>query len=301
MMKKTMMMVVAGLLIAVAASAQGVKISPKMEKGMKKVYKSETVMNVAGKELNLKGTQTFVVADRQADGWQLNFTASDFESNVGDDPMGLVMLLGQLMNDGVTSKMKTDANGKVTGLINIDEIKQRGLDAAEVIFNRLLEKSPEMAQMLPKDALREQLGSQLTEENMVKTMQEAASVMALNGRQIATGAQEDFVNMQGMKMKRMYFLTKKDGSAITTNAKIDMSKDELKQLIFSQAEKTMPDQLEMIKQNIDMMMSQMNFDATEKATYEFGADGWVRSMTVESQMDAMGQKTSQTTTITLVE
>jgi len=82
---------------------------------------------------------------------------------------------------------------------------------------------------------------------------------------------------------------------------MNMTKDELKQMIIAQLEKTMPDQAEMIKQNIDMMIGQMAFDATEKATYEMGADGWVSSLTVENSTDAMGQKTNSTTTVKLAQ
>jgi len=297
-----MTIIVTCLLMAVAASAQGVKIAPKMQKGMKKTYQVETVMSVVGKEVKFSVKQHYVVKDRLADGWQVDQTVSDFSSNVGDDDiMGFLMLFGQQLDNGLTTSLKLDDSGRVAGLLNYDQQKQHALDAAEAMLNKLLEKHPEAQQMAPREALMAQLNAQMTEENIVKAAREASSVLAMNGRQVMTGAQEDYTNTQGLKMQRMFFLTKKDGSALTTSAKINMSKDELKQMVIAQIEKTMPDQVEIVKQNIDMMMDQMKFDATEKATYEFGTDGWVRSLTVETQQDALGQKTSQTTTIRLVE
>ena len=101
-------------------------------------------------------------------------------------------------------------------------------------------------------------------------------------------------------MQRTYFLTKKDGSTITTSSKMNMSKDEIKQMIIAQIEKAMPEQAEMIKQNIDMMMGQLTFDASEKATYDFGPDGWITSLKAETTNDAMGQKTATTASVTLL-
>lgn len=297
-----MTMVVACLMMAVAAQAQGVKISPKMEKGMTKVYQIESTVNAAGKEVKMTAKQTFKVADRTSDGYLLTSVTEGFKSNVGDDDlMGTLMTLGMQLTDGISTTVKTDADGKVTGIANYEEMKQKAFDAIDVMFNRILEKHPEAAQMLPRDVLTQQISGQLTEESTVNSMIEASSVLALNGKTVANGAQESFTSQQGLKMQRMYFLTKKDGSMVSTSSKMNMSKDELKQMIIAQIEQTMPEQADMIKQNIDMMMGQMTFDATEKASYELGADGWVKSLTVESQSDAMGQKQSSTTRITLVE
>ena len=290
------------LLLTVATLAQGVKISPKMVKGMKKNYQMETVIKVAGKEFKMTAKQNVEVVDKLADGYLLRCTLSDFSSNVGDDNVaGLLVAMGMQMTNGINTMLKTNADGKVLAIQNFDEMKQKAVDMCDVLLNRFFEKMPEAAQMVPREELLAQLTGQLTEENFINSMQSASSVTALNGKTIATGSQESFTSEQGLKMQRTYFLTKKDGSALTSTARMNMTKDELKQMIIAQLEKTMPDQAEMIKQNIDMMIGQMAFDATEKATYEMGADGWVSSLTVENSTDAMGQKTNSTTTVKLAQ
>ena len=300
-MKKTMMTIVACLLIAAAATAQGVKVSAKMEKGMKKTYQSEIVMNVGGKEVKFGAKQNYVVADRLPDGYRLDCSTSDFTSNVTDDDvMGMLILLGQQMNEGMTVSLKTDDDGKVLGLLNGDEVRQHGMDTFDVLLNRLFEKHPEAAQMMPREALKAQVTAQLSDDNLLQSVQEFTNILALNGRQIMTGSQEEHVNTSGLKMQRTYFLTKKDGSSITTTSKMNMTKDEIKQMIIAQIEKAMPEQAEMIKQNIDMMMGQLTFDASEKATYDFGPDGWITSLKAETTNDAMGQKTATTASVTLL-
>lgn len=49
-------------------------------------------------------------------------------------------------------------------------------------------------------------------------------------------------------MKRMYFV---NGRNVTVSGSANMSKEELKKLIIEQVEKMMPEQADMVKQNID--------------------------------------------------
>jgi len=66
-------------------------------------------------------------------------------------------------------------------------------------------------------------------------------------------------------------------------------------------EKSLPDQADMIKQNIDQLMNSgmLKMEMKETASYELQPDGWVKSIKAESTHDAMGQKMKTTTTVTL--
>ena len=119
-------------------------------------------------------------------------------------------------------------------------------------------------------------------------MQNTTSPMMLNGKSLMTGAQEDYTNEQGLKMKRMYFV---NGKSITTNGSMSMTKDEMKQFLISQVEKLMPGQADMVKENI------VKIDSKETATYELQDDGWVKTMKVETTYNAMGQETKSTVNI----
>ena len=121
-------------------------------------------------------------------------------------------------------------------------------------------------------------------------------VLSLNGKTISNGATDSYENEEGFKMKRMFFVA---GKNIIVNSTLNMSKDELKTLIIKQVEEQAPEQAEMIKQNIDMVMGQMKFEVTGKSTFTMQDNGWVKSVKTEASQEAMGQSTKSVTVTTL--
>lgn len=75
-------------------------------------------------------------------------------------------------------------------------------------------------------------------------------------------------------------------------ANMDMDKESLKKMIIEKVTEMAPDQAEMVKQNIDMVLSSgmLKLEATEKGSYEVGNDGWMKTISVEKEMNTMGQK-----------
>ena len=144
-----------------------------------------------------------------------------------------------------------------------------------------------------------QVAGQLTEGYMVNAAKLSNSPLALNGKTVVIGAQDEYTNDQGMKMKRMYFLA--GNNKVTTTSTMNMSKEEMKQMIIDKVSEMAPDQADMVKQNIDMVMASgmMKIEATEKANYELDANGWVKSITVENETNSMGQKVKINATVTL--
>ena len=191
---------------------------------------------------------------------------------------------------GETIKVATDSEGKILKIINKDELNEKIKAKADKAISEVLESSPELAQ-LPKEAIVEQISARLNDEALLETF----DVLTLNGKTIVSGAQEEYTK-EGMKMKRMYFVT---GKNIIANSTLNMSKDELKQFIIDQVTADMPEQAEMIKQNIDMIMSSAKFDLSEKTTYELQDNGWVKSIKTDSKREMMGQKSSSTSVVTL--
>ena len=113
-----------------------------------------------------------------------------------------------------------------------------------------------------------------------------------------TGLQDEFVSKDGMKMKRMYFV---NGHNIIANANLNMSEDEMKELIIKQAEERAPEQAKMIKENIDQVMASgvLKINMEQKDTFELHNDGWVKSITTENVTETMGQKIITTSTTNL--
>ena len=145
------------------------------------------------------------------------------------------------------------------------------------------------AGIVAKENLKKQVTQSLTVDGLVETLQASTSPLALNGKTIMTGNQEEFVNKDGMKMKRLYFV---NGKTIIANSAMNMTEEEMKQLIIKQVEKSAPDQAQMVKDNIDQLMSSgmLKMNHKETATYELDDDGWVKSIVVESTTETMGQQ-----------
>ena len=208
------------------------------------------------------------------------------------------MAAAQEVMMGADVKVSTDSNGKPVRINNYADLQQRIDKNADLFVDKMLKAIPQLEQMLPKDALKKQITESTTEDNILNSLRWSTSPLALNGKTIVTGAQEEYTNEQGIKMKRMYFV---NGQAVTTNSSMNMSKEEMKQLIIAQVTKLMPEQAEMIKQNIDQLIStgMLKIDMKETATYELQDDGWVKAIKAESTNETMGQKMTINTNITM--
>ena len=88
---------------------------------------------------------------------------------------------------------------------------------------------------------------------------------------------------------------------MTSSSNLDMSKEELKDLIITQVEKIAPEQADAVKQNFDQLMASGMFKMEQKetASYELQDDGWVKSLTVDNTTNSMGQQMNTKTTVTI--
>ena len=191
-----------------------------------------------------------------------------------------------------------DKDGRIQNILNGDEVKARVDKQADAFIDQMLADVPQLAGVVSKDALKQQVSQSLTVEGLVQTLQQATSPLALNGKTIASGSQEEFVSQEGLKMKRMYFV---NGKTIIANSVMNMTEDEMKQTIIKQVEKSAPDQAQMIKDNIDQLMStgMLKMDHKETATYELQDDGWVKSIVVAATTETMGQTVVSKSIVTL--
>lgn len=280
------------LLMALMAQAQ-TKIAPKLENGFKAVYTEKSTISMMGKELTINSDNEYVVSDVTADGAIITITntSMDLPSTEGMDPVSIMLLMSAQINKGTMVKMAVDANGAPQKILNLEEVKAKAGETIGTIVTKMFDTMPELSQAMSKEDMTGQLAATITEELFLND-----NVLALNGKTIANGYQDTLTNDDGMKMKRMYFIA---GKKIISNAKLDMSKDELKEFIIKQVEKEAPEQAQMVKDNIDMLMGQLKFDATEKNTYEMKDNGWPASITSEQSKDSMGQSMKMTTVISL--
>lgn len=296
---KKIMMASLMLTIAMALEAQ-VKVAPKMEKGTVKTYVAEATITLPGQgDVKVTADSKYAITDAKADSYVLEMVSTDVktECEPGNIAGKLVAAAQEMMKDAVV-RATLDKDGRIQNILNGDEVKARVDKQADTFIDQMLADVPQLAGVVSKDALKQQVSQALTIEGLVQTLQQATSPLALNGKTIASGSQEEFVSQEGLKMKRMYFV---NGKTIIANSVMNMTEDEMKQTIIKQVEKSAPDQAQMIKDNIDQLMStgMLKMDHKETATYELQDDGWVKSIVVDSTTETMGQTVVSKSIVTL--
>lgn len=305
-MKKTMMTLVL-MLVAMVMSAQtsGVKISAKYKKGDNMLYRMTAVTNVMGKSINLVSETRFVVTEASSKGYVIENTLEKMESDAAPDD-----LVGRMMNatteclKGVKTIVVTDADGKVTGIKNIEEINKKTGEYLDKVFDELFVQLPaEATQILTKDKLKATVMEQMTETNLIKSMIIQPSPLALNGLTISTGSTDTGVDVSGFKLKNTYTLVTPDATKVKVVGKSEMTKDDMKKMVIDQVKKLMPEQAAMIEQNIDMVMQNDAFkmDKEQTADYEFGKNGWIKTITYSSSSSNMGQSSDMNGKMEIVE
>lgn len=285
------------LTAAMAASAQ-MKVAPELRKGMEKVYTTEANMTMNGQKSLKSTTETkYTVTEATANGYVIDVMTTQFSSDAAaDDMTGQIINSAIEMMKGVNIRIATNQSGKVEKILNFAEVSSQLNANSDKLVDKMFQMLPQLSQAMSKEDMKKQLMSSMTENRILEGIKENTSPLALNGKTIMTGAQEDFVSKDGLKMKRMYFLT---GKNVVTNSTINMTKEDLKAFIIAEVEKTAPEQAEMVKQNIDMVMGSMKFDMKETASYELQSDSWVKSITSDVTTDMMGQSTTAHTIVTV--
>ena len=295
-MKKLLMN---SLMLLAVLTAQGqTKVAPTLQKGMTKTYETTTVMQAPGQNaVTFKEEDTYTVSAANSDGYTIDIVSNNITSDAAaDNIMGQVMTAANQLYAGLKVSVATDKSGKPMKIANYAELKPQ-LDAgADKLLAVLLEKIPALQDAMGKEQLKSAIMEKASEENILNQVKTSTSVLTLNGKTITTAMSESYVNEKKLKMKRMYFVR---GQTITSNASLDMTKDELKALIIAEVEKDAPQQADMMKQNIDLLMDsgQLKMDITENATFQLDTDGWIKGIKVESDINTMGQKVTTTTTV----
>lgn len=294
---KKMFFVSVLLTIAFAAQAQ-LKIAPKMEKGTVKTYVNTVTTSIPMQgDVTVTSETNYSVVDATADGYLIDVETINVKVDAdADNITGKLLAATEELQKGTVIHLSTDKDGKPVRVLNADELKKIIEQNANALIDKLMADIPQLAESAPKDVLKNQMLSSFTEETILRGLEE--SPLALNGKSIITGAQEEYVTKDGLKMKRMYFV---NGQNIIANSTLNMDKDEMKALIIKQIEERAPEQAEMVKENIDQILSSgmLKIDMKQKDTYDLQADGWIKSMTTEATTETMGQKIEVKGTLTM--
>lgn len=287
------------LTMVMAVQAQ-LKVAPQMQKGDQKNYEVTIVTDIPGQgSFTINEEMAYSVTDATATGYVVKMETTKMTSDVkAENIAGQIVAAAQEVMINIPLLIATDQAGKPLGINNYAEISKKIDTQSDVLIEKMFKAIPQLSMALPKNALKQQILTSLSEEALLKTIQWSVNPMALNGKTIMTGAQEEYINDQGIKMKRMYFV---NGRNVTVSGSANMSKEELKKLIIEQVEKMMPEQADMVKQNIDQLIESgmLKLDMKETGSYEYQEDGWVKTIKSENVTENMGQKVTVNTTVTL--
>ena len=285
------------LTVAFAAQAQ-LKIAPKMEKGTVKTYVNTVTTSIPMQgDVTVTSETNYSVVDATADGYLIDVETINVKVDAdADNITGKLLAATEELQKGTVIHLSTDKDGKPVRVLNADELKKIIEQNANALIDKLMADIPQLAESAPKDVLKNQMLSSFTEETILRGLEE--SPLALNGKSIITGAQEEYVTKDGLKMKRMYFV---NGKNIIANSNLNMDLEEMKALVIKQVEERAPEQAEMVKENIDQILSSgiLKIDMKQKDTYDLQADGWIKSMTTEATTETMGQKIEVKGTLTM--
>lgn len=280
-----------GLLVLAGLTAQAqVKVVPKLTDGFTAIYVMNTNNTTSEKKYvvsNVTNTDAIITVT------ELGMSA-DTTSN--GNSVHAVHLNNGIMN-GIGIQLRTATDGHILEIFNADDVKARVKEAANRIVNKMLVSNHNPDNLFSEMQQLDRITEHVMEEGFFNKYVNDV-VLSLNGKTISEGMTE-VVTMLGMKMKRQYTLNDKD---IVVTLTPDMGDDELKAYIIQKMEQLMPDNVEMVKANIDMLLPQLKeqFGFTSQSTYELSDDGWVKSVKVESEQSMMGQSSKQEAVITRI-
>ena len=296
-MKKVFLLSIV-ILMSVSVFGQSIKVTPVLKKGMKKAYTNTTSVTTMDQTITIASDQLFSITKETSQGYEMTMENANFSSDAKDENLASRLLtLGSEILKDTKVQVRLDKDGKLLDIINYEEVKNRSVATGEHMVDELFKAAPEISQVLTKEAIMEQVTGALTQENLIKSLTGNTNPLALFGLTIVNGMQDKYNNNM-VDLKRTWLV---NGKKIFASAKSDMSKEELKAYVLSQVEKLAPQQADMIKDNIDMVLNSglVKIDVTENANYELGDDLWIKSMESTVETDMMGQKSSTRTKIQL--
>ena len=162
------------------------------------------------------------------------------------------------------------------------------------LINRLNSLMPSAKRHEMREMTKRILMEQATEESVLKNLRTIVGPLTLLGRRITSGMAERYAMSTGLKFVRT-FTVAPDGRHVTTDSRLDMTDDELKEYVIDNVLRYMPNipaealeefrKMDMKAQGIgDLQMS-------SHATVDLGDDGWPLRITLESENNLPGNHT----------
>ena len=307
-MKKSLFTFV--LLLAVTALNAQTLIKAKFQKGDQATYESVADIKVsvpmAGNSESIKtNSQTKItVKDATADGYVIEMMTTNIKMEGNQE---VAQQTGNMLNQylsNVPMLLKTDANGKITDLLNYEEVQTKTSKFAMASIDSLYKAKPEMEKTLPKYKMAMSVNSLLTKEAFIESA-ENNTFFILFGKTLKTGDKED-MNKQGIKTTITYEVNKEPNALnIIGKIKGNMAEDDVKAFFIDKmkqmgADEAMVSQLDANWGQMKQMgMTKMNLDGT--STTKLLNTGWATEYSTDVKTKMMGMEMTINSVTKLVE
>ena len=263
-MKKFLLMSL--LLIAFASCGQA-KPPLTLQKGMKKVYVTELSCKVPEQDVvHMSIEQQYELVDETPDGYILDIRINNIKRGENIPPE-LVMPTSKHEKKGKHCQYEIDKEGRVLRSLSIDEVKEQYRENYFSVHEIIPDET---------DTIATEMVEKMKEQDL-ESLRAAISPLALNGKDIEDGDEEEFCDAKGFKMKRKFSIKKSNGSIQSTST-INMTPEDIKELFLLMFKKLGLGMTDDAKKDIDEMVKNFNVDYSEETTYTFLPDGWVKTI-----------------------
>ena len=307
-MKKSLLTFV--LLLAVTALNAQTLIKANFQKGDQATYESvadfKLSVPMAGTSESIKtNSQTKItVKDATADGYVIEMTTTNIKM---EGKQEVAQQTGNMLNQylsNIPMLLKTDANGKITDLLNYEEVQTKSSKFAMAYIDSLYKGKPEMEKALPKYQMAMSTNSLLTKEAFIESA-ENNTFFILFGKTLKTGDKGE-MNMQGIKTSVTYEVNKEPNALnIIGKIKGNMTEDDVKAFFIDKMKQTGADEGMVSKLDANwermkqMGMAKMDVDGT--STTKLLNSGWATEYSMEVKTKMMGMEMVITSVTKLVE
>lgn len=285
--------------VAMTSTAQSTAtVTTHFSKGDYALYEVESSIRGAQTNLNFKGEVTHEVKEANPDGYLIEITTlkMDNTNTEASDAVNQITTMEKQLFNNVPILVKTDSQGQFISIENIDEIRKKVEAKVDNLVNITIEQG---GVSLEKDKLKsifmnDLLGSKLIDQVGSGTY----SHYELYGQTLFTGTMKDEVK-DSYKMKTTYVVSAPKGGDfynIKSSSVSNMGKEDIKAMIIEQVTKSMPDQAEAVKQNIDALLEagMLELDFSQQCNYDFFKNGWLKSGECNQKIIMMGNETTNT-------
>ena len=238
-----------------------------LQKGTKKVYVTEATIKVPEHEtVHISVEQQYKVVDETAEGYVLDIMVRDIQENKSTPP-GLSVSAALSIMEGKHCQYATDKEGRVLRSLSINEVKEK----YKKDYFSVRDFTPN-----ENDSTAQKLMSEITEEEDLENLRATTSPLALNGKDITDGTEEEYTDKNGFKMKRTYHV--KPNGSIQSNATLNMRTEDIRAFYQNMLEQVGLKLTDDVRQTLDEMVKNFKVEYTEEATYTFLPDGWVKTI-----------------------